>query len=99
MPLDQMVRYWKRKEKENESGVTEFIQTLRTNMKMIRDLAYEKAVEEKVKRKHYYDLKRKDRTFAVGDFALVFRLTLKNELLKQWQGPYPITEIVTPVTY
>ena len=22
-----------------------------------------------------------------------------NKLLNQWQGPYPITEIVTPVTY
>ena len=35
----------------------------------------------------------------MGDFALVFRPTLKNKLLNQWQGPYPITEIVTPVTY
>ena len=35
----------------------------------------------------------------MGDFALVLRQTLKNKLLNQWQGPYPITEIVTPVTY
>ena len=99
MPLDQMVRYWKGKEKENESGVTEYIHILRVNMQMIRDLAYEKEVEEKVKPKHYHDLKTKDQTFAMGDFALVFRPTLKNKLLNQWQGPYPITEIVTLVTY
>ena len=77
MPLDQMVRYWKGKEKENESGVTEYIQTLRANMQMIRDLAYEKKVEEKVKQKQYSDLKTKDQTFAVGDFALIFRPTLR----------------------
>ena len=47
-------------------------------MQMIRDLAYKKEVEEKVKQKHYYDFKTKDRTFAVGDFALVLRQTLKN---------------------
>ena len=55
--------------------MTEYIQTLRANMQMIRDLAYEKEVEEKVKQMHYYDIKTKDRTFAVGDFALVFRPT------------------------
>ena len=68
-------------------------------MQMIKNLAYEKEVEEKVKQKHYYDLKTKDQTFAVGNFALAFRLTLNNKLLNQCQGPYPITEIVTPVTY
>ena len=77
MPLDQMMCYWKGKEKENESGVTEYIQTLRANMQMIRDLAHEKEVEEKVKQKQYSDLKTKDRTFAVGDFALVFRPILR----------------------
>ena len=85
MPLDQMVRYWKGKgkgkEKENESGVTEYIQTLRANMQIIRDLAYEKEVEEKVKQKHNYDLKTKNRTFAVGDFALAFWPTFKNKLI------------------
>ena len=50
-------------------------------------------MEEKVKQKHYYDLKTKDQTFAVGDFALVFRLTLNIKLLNLWQRPYPITEI------
>ena len=99
MPLNQMVHYWKGKEKENKSGVTEYIQTLRVNMQIIRDLAYEKEVEEKVKQKQYYDLKTKDQTFTVGDSALVFRPTLKNKLLNWWQGPYPIMEIVTLVTY
>ena len=32
MPLDQMVHYWKGKEKKNESGVTEYVPTLRANM-------------------------------------------------------------------
>ena len=69
MPLDQMVRYWKGKGKENEIGVTEYIQTLRVNMQMIRDLAYENKVEEKVKQKHYYDLKTKGPNFCCGRFC------------------------------
>ena len=51
IPFDQMVRYWKGKESSNETGVVEFIQTLKANMKVIRDLAYEKEKGEKVKQK------------------------------------------------
>ena len=62
MPLDQMVHYWKGKEKENENGVTKYIKTLRANMQIIRDLAYEKEMEEKFMQKHYYDLKTEDQS-------------------------------------
>ena len=63
MPLDQMVRYWKGKETNNETGVVEFIQTLKANMEVVRDLAYERESEEKEKQKHYHDLTAKDRFF------------------------------------
>ena len=98
MPLDQLVRFWKRKEGEDASSTSEYVQTLRANIELVRDLAYEKDLTEKVKRKGYYDQEARECSFEVGSFVLVFRPTLMNKLLNQWQGPYPITEVVTPVT-
>ena len=99
MPLDQLVRFWKGKEGEDASSTSEYVQTLQANIELVRDLAYDKEMSEKVKRKGYYDQEARECTFEVGSFALVFRPTLMNKLLNQWQGPYPITEVVTPVIY
>ena len=52
-----------------------------------------------MKQKGYYDQKVRECSFELGSFVLVFRPTLKNKLLNQWQEPYSITEVVTPVTY
>ena len=41
MPLDQMVRYWQGKEENDESSVSEYIATLKANMQVVRDLAYD----------------------------------------------------------
>ena len=43
-------------------------------MQVVRDLAYDKERDEKVKQKFYHDQKAKERSFTVGDFVLVFRL-------------------------
>ena len=99
MPFDQLVRFWKGKEGEDASSASEYVQTLQANIELVWDLAYEKERSKKVKQKGYYDQKARERSFEVGSFILVFRPTLKNKLLNQWQGPYPITEVVTPVTY
>ena len=99
MPLDQLVRFWKGKEGEDANSTSEYVQNLRANIELVQDLAYEKEMSEKVKQKGYYDQKAIECSFEVGCFVLVFRLTLVNKLFYQWQGPYPITEVVTPVTY
>ena len=99
MPLDQLVRFWKGKEGEDASSSSDYVQTLRANIELVLDLAYEKEMSEKVKQKGYYDQEAIECSFEVGSFMLVFRPTLMNKLLYQWQGPYPITEVVTPVTY
>ena len=57
MPLDQMVRYWQGKEENDESSVSEYIATLKANMQVVRDLAYDKERDEKVKQKFYHDKK------------------------------------------
>ena len=93
------MHFWKGKEGEDASSASEYVQTLRANIELVRDLAYERERSEKVKQKGYYDQKAREHNFEVGSFILVFISTLKNKPLNQWQGPYPITEVVTPVTY
>ena len=81
MALDQIVRYWKGKESSNETDVVEFIQILKANMKVVRDLAYEKEKGKNVKQKHYHDQSGKVRSFEVGDYVLVFRPVKQNKLM------------------
>ena len=99
MPLDQMVRYWQGKEERNESSTTEFIATLKANMKLLRDMANEREIKEKAMQKVYHDRKSVVREFSVGDYVLVFRPIRKGKLENQWQGPYIITNKITEVTY
>ena len=99
MPLNQLVHYWKGKEGEDAHSTSECVQTLRANIELVRDLVYGKERSVKVKQKGYYDQEAREHSFEVGSFVLLFRPTLMNKLLNQIQGPYPITEVVTPVTY
>ena len=49
MPLDQLVRYWKGKEEEDSSSMSGNIHTLKANMEVVSDMAYEREKKEKVK--------------------------------------------------
>ena len=99
MPLNQLIRYWKGKEEEDTSSVSGYIHTLQANMELVREMAFEREKGEKVKQKEQYDKRARERAFEVDDFVLVFRPTLKNKLINQWQGPFPIAKRITPVTY
>ena len=39
---DCMVRYWQGKEETDPSNVTEYVYTLRENMEVVREMAYER---------------------------------------------------------
>ena len=99
MPLYQMVRYWQGKEERNECSTTEYIATLKANMKLVRDMANEREIKEKEMQKVYHDRKSVVREFSVGDYVLVFRPIRKGKLENQWQGPFIITNKITEVTY
>ena len=99
MPLDQMVRYWRGKEEQGQNTTIEFVETLKANMQVVRDLAYEKEIKEKESQKFYHDRKSVVRNFDVGEYVLVFRPTRKSTLENQWQGPYIISKKLTEVTY
>ena len=99
MPLDELVRFWKGKEVQNEMEITEHIEVMRANMEVVRDIAQQNEEREKRAQKHYHDRKVVERKFEVGDFVLVFRPTQKNKLLNEWQGPFIVTKQITEVTY
>ena len=99
MPLDQMVRYWRGKEEQGQNTTIEFVETLKANMQVVRDLAYEKEIKEKESQKFYHDRKSVVRNFDVGEYVLVFRPIRKSKLENQWQGPYIISKKLTEVTY
>ena len=49
MPLNKLVRFWNRKEGEDANSTSVYVKTLRANTELVRDLAYEKEMSEKVK--------------------------------------------------
>ena len=99
MPLDELVRYWKGKEKECAVDITEHIQTMQENMEIVREMAQESERKEKGLQKKNYDRKAQSRNFEVGDFVLVFRPRKENKLLNKCQGPFIITQKVMEVTF
>ena len=67
-------------------------------MEIVRESVEEQEVKQKAYQKQHYDKKAVDKSFKEGDFVLVFRPRKQNKLLNEWQGPYSIIEILTPVT-
>ena len=47
MPLDTMVRFWKGKEESGENTSVEFVQALKSNIEVVRELALERETKEK----------------------------------------------------
>ena len=47
----------------------------------------------------YYDRKSRSRSLKVGDRALILLPTDKNKLLVQWNGPFKVTEKMSPHDY
>ena len=75
MPLDELVRYWKGKEKDSTVDIT--------NMEIVQEMAQESERKEKGLQKKVHDRKAQSRNFEVGDFVLVFRPRKANKLLNE----------------
>ena len=99
MPTDQMVRFWKGKEETGQNTSTEFVETLKTNIEMIREMAYTNETNQKESQKYYHDRKSVVRELEEGDLVVVFRPIKRSKLEKQWQRPYPISKRMAEVTY
>ena len=81
-----MVRFRKGKEETSQNTSIEFIETLKANIEMVREMAYTNETNQKESQKYYHDRKSVVREFEVGDFVLVFRPIKRSKLENQWQG-------------
>ncbi|RWR99413.1 hypothetical protein B4U80_09302, partial [Leptotrombidium deliense] len=68
-----------------------------------REIAKNNIAESQIKSKQYYDKKRRDVTFNIGDLVLVYtpkRIKGRSEkLLHPYHGPYRITKKIGTVVY
>nr|KAG5694954.1 hypothetical protein BaRGS_031237 [Batillaria attramentaria]KAG5695632.1 hypothetical protein BaRGS_029122 [Batillaria attramentaria] len=55
--------------------------------------------KERSRQKRYYDKNARNRKFVIGDKVLVLLPTSTNKLLAQWQGPFEVLRVVSPVDY
>ena len=90
-----MVCYWQGKEETDPSNMTNYVDTLRANMEVVKYMTYQREREEKGKQNKYHDDRAKILTFSVGDFVLVFWPTKWDKLSNQWQNPFPIAKVIT----
>ena len=63
------------------------------------DLVRENLKKAQNKQKQWYDRNVRERTFKEGDQVLVLLPASSNRLLAQWNGPYPVTKVISPVNY
>ena len=99
MPQDELVRFWRRKEKNKEVDKVEYIQVVKANMELVREMAREKEEEDNDNQKFYDDRKTTERKFIVGDNVLVFWPRKTDKLLNKWHSPFIVTQQITEVTY
>ena len=63
------------------------------------DLVQENLKKAQDKQKQWYDRNARERTFKKGDQVLVLLPTSSNRLLAQWNGPCPVTKVISSVNY
>ena len=78
--------------------VSDFLDSLRTRLRIAWEHASDLETIAKQRGKQYHDRKAKERVFAPGDKILVFEPG-PHKLDVQWAGPYEVLKKVTDVTY
>ncbi|KAH3717167.1 hypothetical protein DPMN_059947 [Dreissena polymorpha] len=79
--------------------VYEYVLDLKERLAETMQFAQEELKKSAGKYKKHFDKKARQRTFSVGERALVLLPTNRNKLLMQWQGPYEIVEKVGESDY
>ncbi|XP_074374281.1 uncharacterized protein LOC141714675 [Apium graveolens] len=81
----------------------EGIQLHNVLMEEIRDEASKRVLQQQARTSSYFNKKVKVKQFLVGDLVLRESATsqpsITGKLKAPWEGPYQVTEVVTPGTY
>ena len=97
-PLDILREAWEANPKTPESIVS-YVLLMQDRFTKLRDLVRVNLERAQDAQKTWYDQNSRSREFEPGDQVLVLLPTSTNKLLAEWQGPYPITRRIGPVTY
>ena len=80
-----------------------YADTLIDHLMKIRKIAIENLEQSQQRNKNYYDKKRRDIKFKVGQKVLVFtplrKVGKSEKLMHNWYGPYEIIEVMSPLVY
>ena len=82
-----------------EQSVIEWVNELKEAISKTLELTTEREIKAKAKMKDIYDRKAIVREFKVGDQVLARCPDLQGKLNDLWEGPFTVTDIVSPVTY
>ena len=97
-PLDVVKESWEEIPKSPESVVSYVVST-HNRLSEMSELVRSNMGKAQAQQKAWYDQNARERTFQVGEQVLVLLPTSSNKLLAQWHGPYPITKVISGVTY
>ena len=85
---------------ESYQDVNAYTDIIGDRFKIIHDMAKSNNRSAAIKNKEYYDKKRSDKQFSVGDIVLLQKgSTRLNKIDTRYVGPYEIVEVISPVNY
>ena len=98
-PLDVLKETWQESQSTSNESIASYIITSHEKLSRMTDLVKDNLTVAQAQQKQWYDRNSRDRTFEVWDQVLVLLRTATSKLQSQWQGPYPVTKVVSQVTY
>ncbi|XP_071791644.1 uncharacterized protein [Asterias amurensis] len=98
-PLTILKELWTGNAPEEVKTTYQYVVDLKERLETTCKLAREELAKSSTRYRKYYDTRTKDRTFQVGDQALVLLPTDNNKLLMQWKGPFDVVRKVAQNDY
>ena len=100
-PLDVMKEVWtdSQQPQPEAKSVIQHMLNIRDRLDRCQEVANKNLRSAQQRQKAWYDKNARTRSFKAGDNVLVLLPSSTSKLLAEWQGPYPITKQVGPVSY
>ena len=81
------------------ANTSKYMQRLKKQMQLSKDLAEEHSKEAQKSYAHYYNLRSKDKTFEIGDQVVILEKDCSDKLSSRWIGPGVITRKISAYSY
>ena len=98
-PLSIVKNNWLNENDDLNKPLEQYIIDLRSRILKSCDIAAQHTLEQQVKSKKRYDKTSKARKLVKGDRVLLLLSKNCSKLERKWEGPYEITDVISPVNY